>query len=148
MFRQAKYKSYLLVSLQLLTIGYLLVSGDAIPKHWILWILQLFAVSIGLWAVAIMSTSKFNVSPEVRDDASLISTGIYRFIRHPMYTSVLLIGLGLLINDFSWFRAGVYVLLFIVLVTKLFYEESMLIAHFPQYRNYIRHNWRLVPFIF
>lgn len=147
-FRLKRPKSYILVFLQLATAGYLLVSGPVITQHWLLLVIQALSLSIGIWAILIMRTSKFNVSPEVHRDAHLVEKGVYAYVRHPMYTAVLVFSLALLINAFSWVRLGVFGVLAVVLVIKLRYEEQMLQDEFPEYQNYMQRTWRLIPWIF
>jgi protein-S-isoprenylcysteine O-methyltransferase Ste14 len=147
-FRLKRPKSYILVVLQLFTAGYLLVSGPVITGHWLLLILQVISLAIGIWAILIMRTSKFNVSPEVHQEAHLVEKGVYGYIRHPMYTSVLLFCLLLLINDFGWIRLGMFTVLLVVLVVKLRYEEQMLSDEFTGYQEYMSRTWRLIPWIF
>jgi protein-S-isoprenylcysteine O-methyltransferase Ste14 len=72
--------------------------------------------------------------------------GPYRFIRHPMYTSVLL-GAGALIstnNNLDMLVA--WIALFFVLWSKLGYEEKLLLQRFASYRSYQRRTGRLLPF--
>jgi protein-S-isoprenylcysteine O-methyltransferase Ste14 len=147
-FRLKRPKSYILVVLQLFTAGYLLLSGPVITDHWALLLLQVVSLGVGIWAILIMRTSKFNVSPEVHRDAHLVEKGVYAYVRHPMYTAVLVFSLALLINAFSWVRLGMLVILGTVLVIKLRYEEQMLQDEFPEYRNYMQRTWRLLPWIF
>ncbi len=147
-FRLKRPKSYILVVLQLFIAGYLLVSGPVITSHWLLLSLQVISLAIGIWAILIMRTSKFNVSPEVHKEAHLVEKGVYRYVRHPMYTSVLLFCLLLLINDFGWIRLGMFTALLVVLVVKLRYEEQMLRDEFTGYQEYMSRTWRLVPWIF
>lgn len=147
-FRLKRPKSYILVVLQLFTAGYLLVSGPVITSHWLLLAMQVISLAIGVWAILIMRTSKFNVSPEVHQDAHLVEKGVYAYIRHPMYTSVLLFCLLLLINDFGWIRLGMFTALLVVLLVKLRYEEQMLKDEFTGYQEYMSRTWRLIPWIF
>lgn len=49
---------------------------------------------LGLWAIGVNRPGNFNVRPVPRPGATLVTTGPYRFVRHPMYSSLLLAGLG------------------------------------------------------
>lgn len=147
-FRLRRPKSYILVVLQLLTAGYLLVSGPVLTGHWSLLLLQVASLGLGTWAVLIMRTSKFNVSPEIKQGAHLVEKGVYAYVRHPMYTAVLLFSVALLINDFSWIRLAVFLTLTITLVVKLRYEEQMLKEAFSGYEAYMQRTWRLIPWLF
>lgn len=95
-----------------------------------------------------MKKSKLRILPEPSADAVLITNGPYRFIRHPMYTAILLGCIGLLIDHFTFLRLIMMISLAIVLITKLLWEEKMLTETFEGYKNYMAHTYRLLPFIF
>ena len=95
-----------------------------------------------------MQKSKLSILPEPSANATLITKGPYRFIRHPMYTAILLGSLGLVINQFTWLRLAIVIALAIVLLIKLNWEEKMLSQKFDAYKEYMKHSKRLVPFIF
>ena len=78
---------------------------------------------------------------------TIVTGGIYKYIRHPIYTGdiLLLFGIELALN--SWLILGVPgVILFVVhRVTK---EEDSLSQQFPGYRNYLQSSKRFVPFVY
>lgn len=103
---------------------------------------------LGIWAILTMRTSKLNILPEVRSESTLITSGPYRYIRHPMYSSVLLVGTGVVIQQVSFVRMLLFLLLFFVLLLKIRYEESLLLKKFPEYTDYMKYTKRLLPGIF
>ena len=107
-----------------------------------------FGMILGVWAIIVMRKSKLHITPEVDRHAELVMDGPYRLIRHPMYTSVLLVCLGLLLASTSQNALFVYLLLVFNLVIKLYYEESMLKKKFRQYREYMKKTKRLLPYIY
>jgi protein-S-isoprenylcysteine O-methyltransferase Ste14 len=117
--------------------------------------LSLFSVSLltvsillGLWAVICMKPGHFNVRPIPQKDAVLVNHGPYSLIRHPMYSSVLLLCLGLVISSETIWSIYIWLLLAVVLVLKLLHEEKLLQTHFPGYFSYMKNTRRLIPFIF
>ncbi len=76
----------------------------------------------------------------------LITNGIYRYIRHPIYTGdlLLLVGLELALN--SWLVLGV-IILFAVVIKQALAEENLLTQAIPAYRTYCRRTKRFIPFI-
>jgi len=66
------------------------------------------------------------VSPIPREGAPLIVHGIYKWIRHPMYVGVILIGSGLAIRNLSYVSIGLWALLVINLLFKANYEDELL----------------------
>ena len=121
-------------------------SGKILPPHSVFFFLLSFILAS--WSVSVMMKSKLRVTPVPAKDARLVADGPYRFIRHPMYTSVLLAVSGLLIIHFSYFRLLLAVFLLVVLLLKLNWEEKMLSEKFTDYRKYKQLTRKLIPFIY
>lgn len=143
-----KPTSILLVVIQLASFIAIILTGQIIPGHPIALLLSLSGVILGLWALWEMRKSKFRPTPEVAPETKLITTGPYRFIRHPMYLSMLIVGTALIINSFSFFRLFVLIILLVDLLIKLNYEEKLLGKHFKDYPDYQKKTSRLIPFIY
>lgn len=139
--------SYALVAIQLSLLVYLALSGPWFARGWLL-LLEMAGAGLGLWAVATMQLGKFNITPEVRPDARLVDRGPYRRIRHPMYTSLLLIGLALVLHEPSPLRWAALALLAVDLLIKLYYEETLLVAALPGYPSYQSRTKRLIPYLY
>ena len=103
---------------------------------------------MGVLAIFTMGIGNFNVAPLNKEDGSLVTNGIYKFIRHPMYIGQLLAILPLLIDYFSYARIAVFVLLLITLLLKISFEESHLVTHFEGYKDYQKTSWKLIPYIY
>lgn len=109
---------------------------------------QAAAVLIGLWAVKVMHLGHFNVVPDPQPDIELVTHGPYRFIRHPMYFSIVLFFLPLVAVQPDLWTLGLYAALWLVLLLKLHYEEYLLIEMLPEYDDYRQTSKRIVPFVF
>ncbi len=126
----------ILVACQFMLLIVLAVSTDWRDVHLVA--LPFFFASLFLagWAIKVMRLGHFNIRPALKEGALLVTHGPYRFIRHPMYASVLLAALGLLLITFSWLRLVGFFLLWLVLYLKLRIEEELLAQHFPAYSAY------------
>jgi protein-S-isoprenylcysteine O-methyltransferase Ste14 len=119
------------------------------PRAWppMLFLLAV-AVVLGVWTLGYNRWGNFNIRPELRSGARLVTGGPYRHIRHPMYASVLL-GVGaLVVADSRPWRIALLVALLVVLMLKAAREEEYLRAAFPDYAAYASRTWRLVPFVY
>ena len=119
------------------------------PRAWppTLFVLAV-AVVLGLWTLGHNRWGNFNIRPELKSGARLVTGGPYRRIRHPMYASVLL-GVGaLVVADPRPWRIALLVALLIVLMLKAAREEEYLRAAFPEYAAYVSRTWRLIPFVY
>jgi protein-S-isoprenylcysteine O-methyltransferase Ste14 len=77
---------------------------------------------------------------------AVVDHGLYRYIRHPIYTGDLLLLTGLELALNSWLVLGV-ILLAPVVFKKAVGEEQMLAQSLPGYGEYCRRTKRFVPFL-
>lgn len=84
-------------------------------------------------------------SPVPKADGELVTTGVYGLVRHPIYSGLLLLGVGLVIIGASWLHVLAWVALLSVLMAKSRFEEWMLSARYPDYAAYAARVGRLVP---
>lgn len=92
----------------------------------------------------------WSITLEIREQHKLISTGPYALVRHPMYTSFLLMGVGqaFLLSNWVAGLAGLvgFAVLFFLRVDK---EERMMMENFgTQYQAYMERTKRLVPYLY
>jgi protein-S-isoprenylcysteine O-methyltransferase Ste14 len=109
----------------------------------------LFATSIalGIWTLTLNRPGNFNVTPEPRDNAQLVTLGPYHWIRHPMYTSLLLFAAGCAVVIDGWWAWYTWGALLVVLWFKSEVEELFLTKQFPEYVVYRQRSKRFVPFV-
>ncbi|NNJ10346.1 isoprenylcysteine carboxylmethyltransferase family protein [Chloroflexales bacterium ZM16-3] len=143
----ASWKSYLFVTVQFLCLGLIGLSGP-LPTAVGPLALVVCGLLLGLWGLLAMRLSQLSVLPDVRAGARLVVSGPYRLIRHPMYSSLLIACLGLVLAAPLWWRWLLWAALLADLILKLRYEEGMLARAFPDYAAYMRRSWRLLPFVF
>jgi protein-S-isoprenylcysteine O-methyltransferase Ste14 len=78
----------------------------------------------------------------------LITTGPYKSLRHPIYTSLLFEIIGFELLNLSVFSILICLVVFFVINYHINNEEKLLLLKFPEYPNYRRHTYKLIPFIF
>ncbi len=83
----------------------------------------------------------------VLDRQSVVSIGLYKFIRHPIYVGdlIMLVGLELALNN--WLVIGVVLLAPIVLAQAVG-EEKMLVKNLAGYESYCKQTKRFIPYVF
>lgn len=139
--------SVTLVAIQFLLMGVIALTGPLWPPGWGIRGLLVVGGGVGLWALYIMGLRQVKVFPEVASQGKLIVSGPYRWVRHPMYTSVLLVTLAWTLGDPLSYRILLWVGLVMTLSVKLQYEERLLRERFPEYETYRRQTKRLIPFV-
>ena len=108
----------------------------------------LAGAALGAWTLWFNRPGNFDIRPQVKPSAKLILTGPYRYLRHPMYSTVLLGSAGLvLFHPAAWLWLALAAL-FAVLFAKAMLEERSLGPKFPEYANYAQRVRRFVPYLF
>jgi protein-S-isoprenylcysteine O-methyltransferase Ste14 len=112
--------------------------------------LLLFLTGFVLRILAIRSLGdRFTVWVTIHDDHELVTDRLYRYLRHPSYTGVLLTLLGWALVFRSLTGVLIALAMGLLLITRMDAEEELLVVHFPdEYPEYIERTWRLVPFVY
>ena len=135
----------ILVFLQFIVIGLHFFQWELIPKKQIIQespIFYLMGILIIIIACTIMLVAikdlGRNLSPFPRpiNNSNLVTTGIYRFTRHPMYYSLIFISFGVFITKLSIYYLFLSISLSIVIKFKIVLEEQYLNNKFKNYLLY------------
>jgi protein-S-isoprenylcysteine O-methyltransferase Ste14 len=147
--RSFEWLGRLLVLLQfglLAWMGMRLCAADALSSPLVLGLLAASA-GVGLWALYANRPGNFNIRPTPRAGGELITEGPYRWIRHPMYTAVLLAGLAAAAGCGTRVDGMLWAALLAVLLIKSRMEERALQVRFPTYQSYKAQTSRFVPWL-
>lgn len=142
----------MLVALQFALI--FLLAASAAPRVWHggvsvgALMLLLVAGALAAWTLVHNRLGNFNIRPTPKVSGVLVTSGPYRWIRHPMYTSVLL-GAGAL----AWTAHSVagwlaWLALALVLLVKSILEERWMREQHAAYATYARQSKRFLPWVF
>ncbi|MCX7800966.1 MAG: isoprenylcysteine carboxylmethyltransferase family protein [Fimbriimonadales bacterium] len=133
-----------LVAAQLASLAWI---GWRAGKAWP-WPEALLAVVIasGAWLLWAWRSLGDSLTPDPKPNARGLKTGgPYRWVRHPMYLGLLVPSVGLaLIDPLAWWGVAP---LAAALAGKVRLEERMLRAAYPEFEEYARRSWRLIPFV-
>ena len=105
-------------------------------------------VFLGLWAVSANRPGNFYIRPIPKPGGELVEHGPYRAIRHPMYLSLILAGLGAAFVSMKAVTWISWTALVLVLTAKAILEERALKQQFLEYRSYCARTWRFFPGLF
>jgi protein-S-isoprenylcysteine O-methyltransferase Ste14 len=99
------------------------------------------------WQSHIELGKNWSISLELREGHQLVTSGLYRHVRHPMYTSIFLYALGQALVVPNWIVGPANLVAFFVLfAVRVRSEEQMMADKFgDQYRNYLAKTKRLIP---
>ena len=143
-FFKASYE-IILVFLQFFIISLHFFQLEFIPQKQIIQV-SLFSYLFGfliiiiafiILSVAIKDLGR-NLSPFPRptNNSNLVTTGIYRFTRHPMYYSLVLISFGVFITKLSIYNLILLISLVLIIKFKIALEEQYLSNKFKNYSIY------------
>jgi protein-S-isoprenylcysteine O-methyltransferase Ste14 len=135
------------VSVVILTILFLIIRGEFFSRSPVVIAFQSFGVTLALWAKYIFRKQQFSA---VADPGSgpLIKNGPYRFVRHPMYSAVLILIWASIFGHLSIFNASIGAIVLIVILFRISMEEKLLRERYPEYESYSRETKRLIPCIY
>lgn len=114
--------------------------------YWL--ILCATGATLGLYTLCHNKIGNFSVYPEIKQQAKLITTGPYQYIRHPMYTSLIVMMIGVSIYNYHWINMLGLGMVFVAVVLKANTEERLLVNQFLDYPAYQQQTQRFIPFIY
>jgi len=129
------------------------VIAQVVVLAFVLWLPNLVTVDLPAWApraTVILTWAGFlvlgravydlrrslSVAPKPVDHGTLQTSGIYGFVRHPMYLGVWLVMGGGLIRSGSLLKMASLLLVIVFFVIKMRHEEKMLAAKYSAYSDY------------
>jgi len=110
-------------------------------------VLQILGLLLLVWARVTFGRRSLHFAANPTD-GGLVTTGPYRFIRHPIYTAFcVFVGTGAAAHwsgTTAWLAGSV----FIGALVRLWCEEKLVTARYPEYRAYAARSWRMIPYVF
>ncbi|GAA0718595.1 hypothetical protein GCM10009430_16940 [Aquimarina litoralis] len=144
------YKDFVYVIIQgILFVCYLLnpkvINFDCAS---LLYMLGLLLLGIGMVIIVyalFQLRESLSPFPSPRADAKFIQTGLYKFIRHPIYTGILCVVFGYAVFTCSSFKVIISFSIYILFHFKAKYEEKKLTIFFSEYADYQKTTGRFLP---
>ncbi len=110
----------------------------------------LFVIGYALRQVGKRELGKYySYGLQTTDDQALVTTGVYRRIRHPISLATLVYSLAIPLAFSSAIGFVIMILIIPLFLYRLRIEEEMLLERFgDEYRNYITKTKRLLPYVY
>lgn len=83
--------------------------------------------------------------PMPSKSAVLVTDGLYRFVKHPIYSGLILVGFGLVITGGFFPHIIFFIALVLLLNYKASFEEKLLTQTYSGYAEYSRKTGRFIP---
>jgi protein-S-isoprenylcysteine O-methyltransferase Ste14 len=108
---------------------------------------QAAAVALMIWARLTFGKRSFHAAANPTE-GGLVTTGPYHFIRHPIYTAACLFCWAGALANLTVVSAAAGLLVLIGAWVRLLVEERLVVARYPEYREYAKATRRMVPYLF
>ena len=119
---------------------------------WILLLGSLYALWQGVSRLRVAKRSSSRSESELYDferTSHLVTSGIYHYIRHPLYASLMYLAWGAFLKDVSWISLILVLLASVALFATARADENECIQYFgDRYKEYMEGTKRFIPFIF
>ena len=108
----------------------------------------LFLFAYVLFALVLRQNAYLSRTIKVEQGQTVVDTGLYSIVRHPMYMATLLLFLMMPVVLGSWWALVVFAAYPAIIVARLKGEEALLTKELPGYADYKKKvKYRLIPFI-
>lgn len=151
---QTEQKQVIVLSFLMFVGGFVLAGLDfrfgwtRVPTWLVLAASTLLVISYGLYAEVMRENEWLSRSVEIQEGQTVVDTGLYGIVRHPMYavTTVLFLSMPLVLG--SWITFLLFLLYPALMVKRIRNEEQLLEAELPGYKDYQKKvPYRMIPFI-
>ena len=112
--------------------------------------LALFALGLAAmnWAEAKLG-KQFSIQATIQEGHTLVTEGLYRYVRHPRYLGIVVNNVGPSLVFRSWLALVLVAVLTGVLLWRIHDEEALMRQEFgAEWQSYSSRSWRLVPFVY
>lgn len=92
-----------------------------------------------------LGTVLVKASPEPKEQSSLITSGIYGYIRHPIYSGAIFSAVGAALILHKPYCLTVAAMIALLYTGKSYYEEGLLTRKFSEYTAYRKRTGRFLP---
>lgn len=136
----------LLLALILVNVGSWFTAPFSIAQI-VSWILLLGSITMAIQGFYLLHTIG-RPTQGIEDTTILVRTGIYKYIRHPLYSSLILLGWGVLLKEISFLPAILAILVTIFSLMMAMVEEKENLQRFgEEYASYMKSTKRFLPFL-
>ena len=110
-------------------------------------VLQVFAFLLFLWARITFGRRSYHVVANPTE-GGLVTGGPYRYIRHPIYAAFCLFASAGAAAHWSLSAGLCGGLVLASAVIRIYCEETLVAARYPEYAQYAARTWRMIPYVY
>jgi protein-S-isoprenylcysteine O-methyltransferase Ste14 len=122
-------------------------TGNLISTSPVVIAVQVVALLLFLWARLTFGWRSYHVVANPTA-GGLVTSGPYRYIRHPIYAAMSVFSGAGMVAHWSWTSGLLGGLVVGSALLRIFCEEVLVTARYPEYRQYAATTWRMIPYVF
>lgn len=152
--RETEQKEVIAGSLIMFILGFVLAGLDfrfkwSMVPDWVVIIASIvFLAGYLLYAEVMRENAYLSRTVEVQENQTVIDTGLYELVRHPMYFATLLMFLSIPFILGSLFAVPIFLIYPFLIIKRIMNEEAILAEELAGYKEYQKKvNYRLLPYI-
>jgi protein-S-isoprenylcysteine O-methyltransferase Ste14 len=108
--------------------------------------LSVIGVGVAIWARVHLGRN-WSSRPAVKENHELVTTGPYAYVRHPIYTGLIVMALGTALTGSFW-GIGVFIVASLTFILRIGKEEKIMLELFPDaYPAYQMRTKKLIPWL-
>ena len=152
--KQAAQKGVLAFSGLMFIAGFVVAGLDfrfgwSVMPNWVVITASvIFLAAYALYAEVMRENAYLSRTIKVEEGQTVVDTGLYGIVRHPMYMATLLLFLAIPLVLGSWYALIAFAFYPAIIIVRLKDEEDLLSRELPGYEEYKKNvKYRLIPFI-
>jgi protein-S-isoprenylcysteine O-methyltransferase Ste14 len=107
---------------------------------------QISAIALNVWTRRTFGAGQFRLGAESAE-GTLLTSGPYKFIRHPMFTAALLFLWASILGHLSPINVVIGLVVTGFIAARIVTEEQLLSSHYPEYFEYSKKTRRIIPYL-
>ena len=107
---------------------------------------QVLAALLMIWARVTFGRRSFHATANPTE-GGLVTTGPYRYIRHPIYAAIIYFAWAGVLSHISFLSIALGLCLILGLSVRIVLEEHLVRERYPEYETYAARTKRIVPFV-
>lgn len=152
--KQAAQKGVLAFSGLMFIVGFVVAGLDYrfgwshVPQWVVIAASAVFLAAYGLYGEVMRENAYLSRTIKVEEGQTVVDTGLYGIVRHPMYMATMLLFMMIPLVLGSWYGLIAFAFYPAIIVVRLKDEEDLLTRELPGYEDYKKKvKYRLIPFI-
>ena len=121
---------------------------SAMPSWVVITASVLFLIAYALYAEVMRENAYLSRTIQVEQGQTVVDTGMYSIVRHPMYAVTILLFLMIPLVLGSWYALIAFAFYPVIIIVRLMDEEELLTRELPGYSDYKQKvKYRIIPFV-